>query len=199
MPRPSNKEERRAQIADGLLTVMARDGYERATIAAIAREAGLGSGLVHYHFESKEDILLAVITELRARVQRRYEARAARCGDDPLDRLLAYVDAHVALGDDADPRAVAAWVAIGAEAIGQPAVRELYAEAVHESMAELDKLVRACLRQADRSTRDARHIAAAILSAIEGAYQLAATAPDELPRGFAAPTLRKMIKGLLGD
>lgn len=198
MARPSNTAERREQIADGLLTVMARDGYERATIASIARAAGLGAGLVHYHFESKEAILLSVVERLREQRRQRYHRRIDELGDQALEKLLAYVDAHVALGDDADPRSVAAWVAIGAEAVGQQRVRELYAAAVDEAIAELTRLVRACLRQANRSTREARSIAAAILSAIEGAYQLSATVPGALPKGFAAPALRKMIRGLLG-
>ena len=47
MARPSNTEERRQQIVQGLLRVMAERGYERASIAEIARAAGLTPGLVH--------------------------------------------------------------------------------------------------------------------------------------------------------
>ena len=197
MPRPSNTEQRRSEIADGLLSVMAEQGYERASVAAIARAAGLAPGLVHYHFDNKEAILLAVIARLRARLDDRYRARLDAAGDDPFERLMALVDAHVALGPDADPRAVTAWVVIGGEAVSQPAVRALYAEFVQERLAELRRLAAACLRAQGRAVRDAAPIAAAILSAIEGAFQLAAAAPDALPAGFAAPALRKMIRGLL--
>ena len=41
MPRPSNTQQRRAQIVDGMLTVMATTGYTRASIQAIARAAGI--------------------------------------------------------------------------------------------------------------------------------------------------------------
>jgi len=175
---------------------MSRDGYERASIASIARAAELSPGLVHYHFANKEAILFAVIEQLRQGVRARYEARLDHAVD-PMDRLLAYVDAHVALGKDAEPRAVAAWVTIAAEAVGQPGVRELYAAAVREALAELRELVGNCLKHAGKPRRDTRAMAAAILSAIEGAYQLSAAAPDVLPSGFAAPALRKMIRGLL--
>ena len=57
----TNTHERRAQIVDGLLTVMATTGYEGATIVAIGKAAGLTSGLVHYHFATKDEVLLALV------------------------------------------------------------------------------------------------------------------------------------------
>jgi TetR/AcrR family transcriptional repressor of bet genes len=81
MARPSNTEERRQQIVEGLLRVMAKRGYERASIAEIAKEAGLSSGLVHYHFKDKQEILLTAVEQLAARVRTRgRHAAAARQG-----------------------------------------------------------------------------------------------------------------------
>lgn len=202
MPRPSNTEQRRSEIAQAMLSIMARDGYERASIAAIARCAGLAPGLIHYHFRNKQEILLAVIDELRGRVRARYRARLTRASDDPpdpVDRLFALVDAHVALDQDADQDAVAAWVAIGAEAVSQANIRAAYADAIAASKAELVELFAACLRGAGRPIDDADRFAVAVLATIEGAYQLAAAAPDAIPAGFAAPTLRRMIHGLLAE
>lgn len=58
MARPTNTDARRAEIVEAMLRVMARRGYARASIAAIAEEAGLTAGLVHYHFRNKQAILL---------------------------------------------------------------------------------------------------------------------------------------------
>jgi TetR/AcrR family transcriptional regulator, transcriptional repressor of bet genes len=198
MPRPSNTQARRDQIVDGLLSAMSRAGYERASIADIARAAGLSSaGLVHYHFASKQEILVVLVERLAATVEARYRARVERAGCDPQRRLHAFIDAHLALGADADPRAVAAWVAVGAEAVRQPEVRALYAAAIARSIDELRALVAVCLRARGRRTHNARRLAAALQSAIEGAYQLAVAAPDALPRGFAAPAVRKMADSLI--
>ena len=197
MARPSNTRERRTQIAEAMLTVMASDGYERASIAAIARTAGLAPGLIHYHFRSKQDILLAVIEQIEMRVRERYRTRVDQCGDEPRERLFALIDAHVALGPDADERAVAAWVNIGAEAVSQPRIRDAYAAVVEDSLTELSELFAACLRHAGQSVEPADRYAAAVMAAIEGAYQLAAVAPGSIPRGFAAPTLRQFVDGLL--
>jgi TetR/AcrR family transcriptional repressor of bet genes len=196
--RPSNTETRRAEIVEGLRVVLAREGYERATIAAVAKEAGLAPGLVHYHFASKLEILVALVVRLAAGLEARTGERLVSAGDDPRRRLLAYVDAHVSKGADEDPAAVAAWVAIAAEATRVPEVRAVYQGAIDARLRTLEELARACLRADGRDARSARSYAAAIASAIEGAFLLGTAAPGSLPEGFAAPTLRRLVAGLLG-
>ena len=48
---------RRAQIIDAAITVVAEEGYARASMARIAQQAGLSKGLLSYHFRSKDDLL----------------------------------------------------------------------------------------------------------------------------------------------
>lgn len=196
MARPSNTEARRAQIVQGMLSVMTHGGYEGATIAAIAKAAGLAPGLVHYHFKTKLEVLVALIQTLTQQLELRYQSRL-RDDDRARDRLFAFIDAHVALGKDADPRAVAAWNVIGAEALRQTEVRALYRSALARNLSELRRLVRSSLLQQGRATREAGRIAAALMSAIEGAYRIAAVQPKQLPRGYAAPMLRAMADGLI--
>jgi len=196
MPRPSNTDARKAEIVEALLTVMTERGYRGASVSEIARAAGLAPGLVHYHFENKQEILLALVARLEGSLRERYRARTARART-ARQRLLGWLDAHVERGPDADPRAVACWSLVGAEALTQPEVRVLYAAAIARSLDELAELVRDALREDGRDPRAARRIAAALLSAIEGAFRIASAAPDALPEGFAAPMLRRMAEGLV--
>lgn len=220
MPRPSNTTERREQIVQGLMRVMARTGYERATVQAIADEAGLAPGLVHYHFESKQAVLLALVDHLAALVRARWERRLV-AGCTARERLAAFVDAHVELGADADRSAVACWVALGAEAAHQPEVRELWAGVVAERMQALTALVEEALEAEARQRAEARGgearqgagskasgsercgsasaRAATLLAAIEGAYQLGIAAPSAVPSGFAAGGLRALVDALIDD
>jgi TetR/AcrR family transcriptional repressor of bet genes len=169
---------------------MATRGYEGASIVAIAKAAGLAPGLVHYHFDTKAEVLLALVERLVTRVRARHAAR-------PGERLEAFIDAHLALGPDADPRAVAAWSIVGAEALRQPDVRRLYRAALASTLKELKKLVAARLREQRRVTRNSGRIAAALVTAIEGAFRIAAAAPGALPGGYAAPMVRRMAEGLV--
>lgn len=190
--RPPNTERRRGEIVEGLLRVMARKGYEGATVSEIARAAGLRPGLVHYHFETKEEILLELFERLRRTVEVRYERRRDR--GNP---LRAFLDAHLERGRDADPAALACWVAVGAEALRRPALGRLYRRAVEERLGRLENLVRGALRARGRAARRAREIAAALLAAIEGAFHLGSAAPRTIPPGTAAAAVWRMAEGLV--
>jgi AcrR family transcriptional regulator len=64
------KDEVRAHILDGALAVFARDGFESATMASIARAAGVGAASIYRYYESKGELFDAVITpELAKRFQ----------------------------------------------------------------------------------------------------------------------------------
>jgi TetR/AcrR family transcriptional repressor of bet genes len=198
MGRPSNTEERRAQIVEALGAVMAKEGYARATITAIARQARLAPGLIHYHFKDKDEILVELVATLADRLERRVERRLADAGT-PRARLHALVDAHVGLGDDAEPEAVAAWSVVAAEAMRRDEVRVLYARAIESTLARLEHLLSAALRAERKSARDAKRLAAALVAAIEGAYLLHASAPGVLPAGYAGPALHALVDGLLRE
>lgn len=197
MGRPSNTEQRRREIVSAFEAVLAERGYDGATIAETARVAGLNAGLIHYHFASKHQMLLALIERLNAGLEARFQSRLERAGDDPLLRLEAFIDAHVALGQDSDPAAVASWVSIGAQAIHEPEVQALYAAALEQRVAELQALFAGALAARGSGTRGARDYAAAVAAAIEGAFQIASAAPSVLPRGFASRTIKRMARGLL--
>lgn len=199
MGRSAKGTLRRKQIIRGLMQVMAERGYEGASIAEIAKAAGLNAGLIHYYFENKQQILLALMQYLMRGVQLRYERRLAEATSEPWERLFAFIDAYVALGDDADPASVACWVGIGAEAIRQPEVQTVYERIVRDIMEQLKLHLTEVLAAEGRSTRQVHPLAAALFAAIEGAYQLATVAPSAIPPGFASPTFKQMARGLLLD
>jgi TetR/AcrR family transcriptional regulator, transcriptional repressor of bet genes len=197
MGRTSNTARRREEIVSGLLRVMARRGYERASVLEIAREAGLTPGLLHYHFSTKQEILLDLVARIGRLLEERLRLRLARAGSAPRPRLFAWIDAHVGLGPDADPAAMACWVAIGAEALRQPEVRKVYERAVAADVTFLRGLLRDVLRDERRSEERAVAMAAGLRAAVEGAYQLGCAAPGTIPRGSAAPMIRRMAEGLI--
>jgi AcrR family transcriptional regulator len=58
--RPGDSGTREA-ILDAARATFAASGYERATIRAIAADAGVDPALVHHYFGSKEDLFVAAI------------------------------------------------------------------------------------------------------------------------------------------
>jgi TetR/AcrR family transcriptional repressor of bet genes len=193
--RPSNTQERRQQIVDALLSVMGERGYGGASIQAIARRAGLAAGLIHYHFASKQEILLEAVRQLTSLVEQRYQTLAQRAAT-PRDRLRAFIDARLAKGAGASTSAVAAWVIVGAEAVRQPEVKAAYQAAMQAQQALLEPLLRDLAGEA-LSVREARHLCGIVLAAIEGAFQLSVSAQDIMPRDYAARALMDLVESRL--
>ena len=203
-----SQEERRAQIARGMIQAMAEHGYERATIQRIAEAAGVTPGLIHYHFEGKQALLLAVLEELERRLMQRFEhaLRARSPAQDPERadahaRLDAWVQAHVGLDERGpDAEAMGCWVAISAEAPHLPEVREVFEQVTTRQLDELTAILEACLaeRGADDIEMDQlRRGAAGLLASVQGALSLGQAAPGALPPGFAAPALRRAAEAFL--
>ncbi len=63
----------RLQIMSAAYRLLAEKGYDAATIKEIAQEAGVAPGLIHYYFQSKDQLLLEVLKEAADRYVRQME------------------------------------------------------------------------------------------------------------------------------
>jgi AcrR family transcriptional regulator len=72
------KDDVRTRILDGALAVFARDGFESATMAGIAKAAGVGAASIYRYYESKDELFAAVITpELTKRFETLLDRRVS--------------------------------------------------------------------------------------------------------------------------
>jgi AcrR family transcriptional regulator len=60
-------DSRRAQILDGARRVLAKHGYDGATIAKIEEETGLSRGAIFHYFENKADLFVELAMEMSTR------------------------------------------------------------------------------------------------------------------------------------
>lgn len=176
---------------------MARQGFDGATIADIARAAGLTPGLVHYHFQNKLEILTALVDQLASRHAERLRCALAAAGDDPTRRLAAFIDLHLDI-ESAQPEAVAVWTALAGEALRAPAVRLAFRRGLESARAPLVAIIEAGVADARFTTPDPSAAAAALLALTQGYLVLAATTDEIIPRGSAAGAARAAAAGLLG-
>lgn len=197
MPRPTNTQERQAQIIGGLIKVMAKRGYDGASIADIARAARLSPGLVHYHFKSKQEILLAALHALAARHAQRLTARLQEAGDDPAAEVVAFIELHLGLGADADREALSCWVLLAGEALRDSRVRGEYEKVITALVARLGEIIERGIARRVFACASAAAAASALFSAVQGYFVLAATTRSVIPAGSAAPATRLMAEGLL--
>jgi TetR/AcrR family transcriptional regulator, fatty acid metabolism regulator protein len=158
---------RRAQIVAAAIETIAELGYGRASYAQIAGRAGLSStGLISYHFASKDELIEQVVEEvvtagqafMRPRIEAALGARA---------KLRAYVESNLAFmaSHAAYISAVAEiFNALPRERGGQPAP---YAAWHERGIAQLQDLLQAGQREGEFTRFSTRVMAMTIRAAID--------------------------------
>jgi AcrR family transcriptional regulator len=81
VPKLVNHDERREQIAFAACKVVAKHGFERATVARIAGAAGYTTGMVAHYFDTKQDIILAALRLILRRIEMRLTQGARQRSD----------------------------------------------------------------------------------------------------------------------
>ena len=123
MPRLNAAELRGRQelILDAAERVMVRGGFAEASVASMARQAGVSDGLIYRYFDSKQALRDAVLARFYTRVLEAAEqAIAARHGFSA--RLLALIETHLACfrDDRALCRLFISEVRVAADYAGSP-------------------------------------------------------------------------------
>ena len=91
LPRRAARDVRRNQLIQATIAVLARKGYSAVTLADVAKTAGLSSGIVNFHFTSKDGLLEAVLNYLSTEYRENWSARMRAAGPSPSAQLKAVV------------------------------------------------------------------------------------------------------------
>jgi AcrR family transcriptional regulator len=84
------QRHRRDQLVECAIDAIAEVGYPRASVAEVARRAGVSKGVITYHFPAKSDLIQAVIADVIAEMGQYMEPRlhAANPAQHP-ERFIA--------------------------------------------------------------------------------------------------------------
>jgi AcrR family transcriptional regulator len=89
------EQARRSQIVDSAVETIAELGYGNASLAQIAKRAGISKGVISYHFAGKDELMQQVLTESMALAQAEMLPRI-EAGDGPLGRLRGHIEGNIA-------------------------------------------------------------------------------------------------------
>src|SRR4051794_8483338 len=81
-----------ARFLDAALEVIRTKGYGATSVDDLCAAAGLGKGSFFHHFESKEALAVAAARHFAARADMLFASAPYRSREDPLQRLLGYID-----------------------------------------------------------------------------------------------------------
>ncbi len=85
-------EDARRRILAAAADCLVRDGLAQVRMAGIAKAAGVSAGLLHYHFDTKEQLFAEVLTYSSEISNELTEQALERAGTQPAQRLTAYLD-----------------------------------------------------------------------------------------------------------
>jgi TetR/AcrR family transcriptional regulator, transcriptional repressor for nem operon len=87
----------KTKFLDAALSLIRTKGYASTTVDDLCAEAGLTKGSFFHHFPSKEALGVAAAAHFAEMAEGLFATGAYRDLDDPLDRLLGYVDFRASL------------------------------------------------------------------------------------------------------
>lgn len=138
-PRRMKAEDRKRQIVEVTLDLIAKRGLRGATMARIAAGAGIRQASLYTHFRSRREILLAALDAVYERV---YASRETCSTENTLERLREMCDHHLELwatqGERHHAHQLLEFVA-GARSEG---LREVLAQKHLESIEQFAQVVR---------------------------------------------------------
>jgi len=121
VPKKVDHDERRRQIADGLLRIAATRGLHQAGLREVAAESGVSVRLIQYYFGDKEQLLLFALMHLARKLSDRALARIQAAGSSAGPRAVVSAILLTFLPDDEESRAFnVAWAAYAALALTDP-------------------------------------------------------------------------------
>ncbi|MDM8348861.1 transcriptional regulator BetI [Pseudomonas sp. sp1636] len=125
MPKVGMQPIRRAQLIAATLEAVDQVGMSDASIAYIARLAGVSNGIISHYFKDKNGLLDATMRHLMLALSNAVRSRRAALEDDsPRAHLRAMIAGNF---DDSQVNgpAIKTWLAFWASSMHQPALRRL--------------------------------------------------------------------------
>lgn len=92
--RTASKEVRRQQLIDSTINSIAKHGIAGTTLSTVTEDAGLSIGIVNFHFESKQKLLEATLTQLAQEHHDHWHKAYTDAGLSAPEKLMAIVDSH---------------------------------------------------------------------------------------------------------
>jgi AcrR family transcriptional regulator len=188
----STKPGTRERILQAAFTVLSHQGYENTSIKAIAEEAGVAQGLVHYHYKSKQQLVLAVFEFVCAKVEHELEGEAGV--------VEAFEQTKSMLKDSRDSNAL--YIQLIGVSLHDPVVRAGVRDYIRQSRSGVEDKARQVLGERQLDESPARGIAGVVWAAILGIMIQSLVDPDfdadEAVDTLAAMSLSAVYPGAQG-
>lgn len=185
MPRPrSDRSARRGEIVAAASRVFAERGVANTAVSDIVKEAGIAQGTFYLYFDSKDDVVLAVVEQVGSHLLTAIDAAVSASGPTAVEKLLGLRDVFMRF--DEEPAVVSL-----ADFIHRAENRP-----IHDRLAEnltpmliplVEDIVTQGIGEGVFEVPDARTAAWFVLGGLQSA-ELSGTPVEEMPAAIEAAT-----------
>ena len=190
-----DRGETRQRLLDSALSVFARNGYERATVDEIVREAGFSKGAFYVHFESKEDLFWEMLQERIDRQQELFREAidVSQSVEENEKRIL-----QVVFSSHAETLGPAVFLEFAAHGMRNPKVQERLSEMYGRWHAfVMETLTVGREMGLVRTDIDISLLSSAIMALIEGGMIQSSLAPEHLRLSGRVDDLAHLLSELI--
>ncbi len=173
-------EEARNRILTAAADCIVRDGLVNVRMAAIAKAAGVSSGLVHYHFTTKEQLFTDVLSHSSAISHTLTERALERAGTQPSQRLSAFLDRCLP-SDELLAHDWRLWQELDLLCLRQPALAKVGSDVYETIYASVTDIITAGIEAGvfDLDAKEARSVAETAVALCDGVgARVVAPGPD---------------------
>lgn len=97
-PKPSRRERLRAEAAQEIKTIalkhMAENGTAAVSLRAIAREMGMTAGAIYSYYDTRDDLITALVADVYNSLAQALEEAVAAAPEGPVGQVMAYGQAY---------------------------------------------------------------------------------------------------------
>jgi TetR/AcrR family transcriptional repressor of nem operon len=184
MPRPTKRHaergDARTRLLEGARDTIRSKGFAAASVDELCQAAGVSKGSFFHHFQSKEALGVAAAKHWAETTSEFFAQAPYHEPDDPLARLLAYVDFRKSIiSDDLSEFTCLVGTMVQEVHASSPLIREACGESIfgHAVTLEAD-IAAAVAARGVRGAWTAESLARHIQAVIQGAFVLAKAGAD---------------------
>jgi TetR/AcrR family transcriptional repressor of bet genes len=185
-------EERRRQLIQATLQVVAERGLMGTKISDVTERAGLSVGAVNHHFKSKEELLTATLAYMAEELQAQWYPVLLDTTLSPADRLVAIVD-HLYDPKVCTPVKIAVWFAFFGDAHYRQVYRDMVKAFDHERTTAIARISAALKEEGGYAGADPEAIAQSIESLADGLWLALLLYPERVSREAARQQTRALL------
>lgn len=194
LKRAEKKEVTRQQLIAATVDSIAASGFAETTLHKVSARAQVSRSLVNFHFDSKEQLLVATLRHLTEEYRAFWMKAISRPGLGAAGKLNAIVDAdfHPQV---CNRKKIAVWYAFWGESKSRPTYMEVCARADNEFARAMEELTAAVVAEGGYAV-DPATAAKGLRCMIDGLWLELLLAPATFERETAKRTCRTYLASL---